>query len=115
MMAERPPARITPYEIGLPGREFATRVFADIQGEATSRGVDSTDPGAFLLLGEDLRDRDDAVGLRPRQRPEGNRVEDAERRGAGADAESERSQRGEREAGLAQEAAQRAAKVERET
>jgi hypothetical protein len=51
-MGERPPARITPYEVGIPGREFATRVFADIRAEAAARSVDPTDPGAFLLLGE---------------------------------------------------------------
>jgi hypothetical protein len=46
------PARITPYELGIPGREFATRVFGQIRAEASARGVDATDPGAFLLLGE---------------------------------------------------------------
>jgi hypothetical protein len=46
------PARITPYEVGIPGRQFATRVFADIRAEAAARSVDPTDPGAFLLLGE---------------------------------------------------------------
>ena len=46
------PARITPYEVGIPGRQFADRVFADIRAEADARGVDLSDPGAFLLLGE---------------------------------------------------------------
>jgi hypothetical protein len=45
-------ARITPYEVGIPGRDFATRVFAGIRAEAEARGVDPTDPGAFLMLGE---------------------------------------------------------------
>jgi len=52
MKSESEPARITPYEVGIPGRDFATRVFADIRAEAEARGVDLTDPGAFLLLGE---------------------------------------------------------------
>jgi hypothetical protein len=45
-------ARRTPYEIGIPGREFAERTFGAIQEEASARGIDPTDPGAFLLLGE---------------------------------------------------------------
>ena len=36
-------ARVTPYEIGIPGRGFAEREF---------RGSDLNDPGAFILLGE---------------------------------------------------------------
>lgn len=52
-MAERDVwARITPYELGIPGREFAEENFAAIHREAETRGVDDTDPGAFLLLGE---------------------------------------------------------------
>jgi len=45
-------ARVTPYELGIPGREFADRVFAAIAEEVESRGVDATDPGAFFQLGE---------------------------------------------------------------
>jgi len=45
-------ARVTPYELGIPGREFADRVFAAIDEEVESRGVDATDPGAFFQLGE---------------------------------------------------------------
>ena len=52
-MAERDAwARTTPYEIGIPGRDFAEENFAAIRREAEARGVDETDPGAFLLLGE---------------------------------------------------------------
>ncbi len=45
-------ARLTPYEIGIPGREFADRTFREIRDEAQARGSDLTDPGAFILLGE---------------------------------------------------------------
>ena len=45
-------ARVTPYEAGVPGREFAERTFRDIRAEAETRGLDLTDPGAFILLGE---------------------------------------------------------------
>lgn len=44
-------ARLTPYELGLPGREFAEEHFDAIQAEAESGGVDLRDPGAFLRLG----------------------------------------------------------------
>ena len=52
-------ARLTPYEIGIPGRAFADRAFAEIREEAESRGTDLMDPGAFILLGQ--------VGLRIRE------------------------------------------------
>ena len=45
-------ARLTPYEVGVPGREFAERTFGAIREEAEGRGADLTDPGAFILLGE---------------------------------------------------------------
>ncbi|TVR62956.1 MAG: hypothetical protein EA422_10310 [Gemmatimonadales bacterium] len=45
-------ARMTPYEVGIPGREFAEANFPAIRREAEARKVDDTDPGAFLLLGE---------------------------------------------------------------
>lgn len=45
-------ARLTPYEIGIPGREFADRNFQAIAREAEARGADPRDPGAFLMLGE---------------------------------------------------------------
>ena len=45
-------ARMTPYEVGIPGREFADENFRRIAEEAETREVDTTDPGAFILLGE---------------------------------------------------------------
>lgn len=45
-------ARLTPYEVGIPGREFADTNFKAIRDEAEGRDVDLSDPGAFLLLGE---------------------------------------------------------------
>lgn len=45
-------ARLTPYELGIPGRDFAEGAFAAIREEAAGRGVDPADPGAFLQLGE---------------------------------------------------------------
>jgi len=51
-MGEKPSVTLTPYEVGVPGREFADRAFAAIEEEARSRGVDPTDPGAFFQLGE---------------------------------------------------------------
>jgi hypothetical protein len=45
-------ARMTPYEVGIPGREFADRNFSAISEEAEARGVDASDPGAFILLGQ---------------------------------------------------------------
>lgn len=45
-------ARLTPYEVGIPGREYADENFAAIAREAAARGVDASDPGAFLMLGE---------------------------------------------------------------
>jgi hypothetical protein len=45
-------ARLTPYELGIPGRAFAEENFAAIAREAEARGVDPSDPGAFMLLGE---------------------------------------------------------------
>lgn len=45
-------ARMTPYEVGIPGRDFADKTFAAIREEAEVRGVDPSDPGAFFQLGE---------------------------------------------------------------
>jgi hypothetical protein len=45
-------ARLTPYEVGIPGREFADENFRAIREEAESRGSDDGDPGAFLMLGQ---------------------------------------------------------------
>ncbi len=45
-------ARLTPYEVGIPGRAFADENFEAIREEAEVRGVDPTDPGAFLMLGQ---------------------------------------------------------------
>ncbi len=52
MRADEARARITPYEVGIPGRDFASSRFARIREEATARQVDLTDPGAFVQLGE---------------------------------------------------------------
>jgi hypothetical protein len=43
---------MTPYEVGIPGREFAEKAFAAIREEAEVRQVDTGDPGAFFQLGE---------------------------------------------------------------
>ncbi len=43
--------RSTPYEISLPGREFADDRFPRVESEAEERGVDLMDPGGFVLLG----------------------------------------------------------------
>ncbi|MEX0843041.1 MAG: hypothetical protein WD960_06605 [Gemmatimonadota bacterium] len=54
-MASRFPdevARITPYEVGIPGREFARERFGAIRDEAEGRGVDASDLEAFVQLGE---------------------------------------------------------------
>lgn len=58
-------ARLTPYELGLPGREFAEEGFRAIRDEAKGRGVDPADPGGFLVLEEvgriltEIRGRDE--------------------------------------------------------
>ena len=43
-------ARLSPYEIGTPGRAFRERVFGDIRDEGGASGADLADPGAFLRL-----------------------------------------------------------------
>ncbi len=43
-------ARVTPYELALPGRAFADRRFERIREEAERGGVDPWDPGAFSML-----------------------------------------------------------------
>lgn len=45
-------ARVTPYELAVPGRAFAEERFAAVAREAESRGVDPTDPPSFVNLGE---------------------------------------------------------------
>ncbi len=45
-------ARVTPYEMALPGRAFAEERFGLIREEAERRGVDIWDPGAFSMLEE---------------------------------------------------------------
>jgi hypothetical protein len=45
-------ARMTPYEVGIPGRAFADENFQAIREEAEARQVDLTDPGAFIMLGQ---------------------------------------------------------------
>ena len=58
-------ARVTPYEMALPGRAFAEERFELIREEADRRGVDVWDPGAFSMLEEarraiaDIRVEDD--------------------------------------------------------
>jgi len=42
--------RVTPYELALPGRAFVEEHFPSILSEVESRGVDSADPGRFVLL-----------------------------------------------------------------
>ena len=48
-------ARVTPYEMALPGRAFAEERFELIQEEADRRGVDIWDPGAFSMLEQSRR------------------------------------------------------------
>ena len=48
-------ARVTPYEMALPGRAFAEERFELIREEADRRGVDIWDPGAFSMLEESRR------------------------------------------------------------
>ena len=43
-------ARVTPYEMALPGRAFADERFELIREEADRRGADIWDPGAFSML-----------------------------------------------------------------
>lgn len=43
-------ARVTPYEMALPGRAFAEERFGLIREEADRRGADVWDPGAFSML-----------------------------------------------------------------
>ena len=43
-------ARLSPYEIGTPGRAFRERVFGEIRDEGSASGADLADPGAFLRL-----------------------------------------------------------------
>ena len=43
-------ARVTPYEVALPGRAFAEERFELIREEADGRGADIWDPGAFSML-----------------------------------------------------------------
>ena len=43
-------ARLSPYEIGTPGRAFRERVFGEIRDEGGASGADLADPGAFLRL-----------------------------------------------------------------
>ena len=43
-------ARVTPYEMALPGRAFAEERFGLIREEADRRGADIWDPGVFSML-----------------------------------------------------------------
>lgn len=52
-MTEAPaPARVTPFELGLPDSDFARARFDAFAQEAGRRGMDPADPGAFLLLAQ---------------------------------------------------------------
>src|SRR6185503_17616161 len=59
-----------------------------------------------------IADGDDAVGALERQRPQDHRVDDAEDRRGRADAERQRDDRGQREAGMAGQAPQREAEIQ---
>ncbi len=48
-------ARVTPYEMAMPGRAFAEERFELIREEAGRRGVDIWDPGAFSMLEQSRR------------------------------------------------------------
>ena len=48
-------ARVTPYEMALPGRAFAEERFELIREEADRRSVDVWDPGAFSMLEQSRR------------------------------------------------------------
>ena len=48
-------ARVTPYEMALPGRAFAEERFELIREEADRRAVDIWDPGAFSMLEQSRR------------------------------------------------------------
>ena len=48
-------ARVTPYEMAVPGRAFAEERFELIREEADRRGVDIWDPGAFSMLEQSRR------------------------------------------------------------
>ncbi len=50
MSALLPGARLSPYEIGLPGRAFRERVFREIRDEGEASGAEFGDPGVFLRL-----------------------------------------------------------------
>ena len=58
-------ARVTPYEVALPGRAFAEERFQLIREEAARREADIWDPGAFTMLEQagsaigDIREEDD--------------------------------------------------------
>lgn len=62
-------ARVTPYEMALPGRAFAEERFELIREEAERRGADIWDPGAFSMLEQagraiaDIRIEDDSPVL----------------------------------------------------
>lgn len=62
-------ARVTPYEMALPGRAFAEERFELIREEADRRGADIWDPGAFTMLEQsrraiaDIRIEDDNPAL----------------------------------------------------
>ncbi|TVP76023.1 MAG: hypothetical protein EA352_06645 [Gemmatimonadales bacterium] len=44
--------RTTPFEVGVPGGDFAEEEFRAIEEEVESRGADPRDPAGFLLLGQ---------------------------------------------------------------
>ena len=62
-------ARLTPYEIAVPGRAFAEERFGAVREEAEERGADSWEPGSFVMLAQvgrmvhDVRGEEDAPAL----------------------------------------------------
>ena len=51
MSQGRDAARVTPYELAVPGRRFVEERFPEVEEEAGARGGDGTDPTAFVNLG----------------------------------------------------------------
>ena len=82
------------------GRQLLERGRAgDEIGDVAGRRRQAVEAGPPLHLGAELPRHDQPIGLRERQRPHQHRVDDAENRGVGADAEGERHERNEGEPG----------------
>ena len=62
-------ARVTPYEIAIPGRAFADERFGAVRDEADERGMNAWEPGTFVMLAQagravrDIRGEDDDPAL----------------------------------------------------